>query len=326
MNFHYFKYQNMTTELIVFKGQNESLPDHFPEKRFFITDSKVASLYADFLKDNTVISVPRGEKGKTLSAYRFVCQRLIELNCTKDHTLIAFGGGAVGDLTGFVAGTFKRGLDFIQVPTTLIGQVDAALGGKNALNVSGYKNQIGTIYQPHKVLIDPTFLKTLSKRDFQNGMAEIIKYTLLFNEKLFNSIEKDSFCLEDLIEQCLLWKGKITEMDEYDNYERNALNFGHTVGHALEKLSSGTIKHGEAIARGMLAEINNGAWRKRLMKVFNRYSLLKKQSFNKEEILKCIFHDKKRKNDHLLMVELSALGKYQLVPKTLAQLKEELQL
>jgi len=230
---------------------NKGLPEGF-----IITDSNIYKKYKDLIKGDFFV-VKAGEKNKSVKSYLKIMEKLAESDANK---IIAFGGGVIGDLAGFVASTYKRGIPLIQVPTSLLAMIDASIGGKNGVNLSEKKNYAGTIYQPEKVLIDTLFLKSLPKKEFRNGLAEMIKYAVVFNKPELNRFEfkvnsKDEDFEKLIIESCGLKVG-VVEKDVDDKDYRHVLNFGHTVGHAIELLAG--LSHGEAISIGMIKELELG--------------------------------------------------------------------
>ena len=221
---------------------------------FIITDKNVANIYPGLIESNHFIA-ETGEKSKSLKSYEKIIQALSE---SDEQRIIAFGGGVVGDLAGFVASTYKGGLELIQVPTTLLAMVDSSIGGKNGLNLNDKKNYIRNIYQPKEVLIDPLFLQTLPEKEFKNGFAEIIKYSAVFNKPDIKKLGKKSYKrdIESIISNCCQIKAKVVEKDEYDKGYRHTLNLGHTIGHAIELLCN--LSHGDAISIGMIKELELG--------------------------------------------------------------------
>jgi 3-dehydroquinate synthase len=236
---------------------------------FVISDRAVADLHhatvARAIDDRGLASVlllvPEGEEAKSLQAYESLLRQLAGREAHRDDAVLALGGGAVGDLAGFVASTYMRGVRLIQVPTTLTAQVDAAIGGKTAVNLPEGKNLVGTFAQPLAVLIDVDVLATLDERDFRSGLAEVAKYALTLDLDLLAMLERDpgpvvlrdSAVLEDVIARCVAAKARIVGEDERDANARLVLNYGHTLGHALERLDAFRGRsHGEAIAHGMV--------------------------------------------------------------------------
>jgi 3-dehydroquinate synthase len=204
-----------------------------------------------------IIEIESGEQSKSLEISASIWQTFIETKTDKASLLINLGGGVVSDLGGFTASVYKRGIDFIHIPTSLLAMADASVGGKTGIDLHGIKNVIGTFAQPKAVFIYPPFLKTLSKRHFQNGMAEIYKIALVANKKLWECLKDEKYPIEQVIFTSVDSKNKIVIKDPFDEGVRKTLNFGHTIGHAIESLFLGTeheLLHGEAIMIGMLME------------------------------------------------------------------------
>ena len=246
--------------------------DHqLPKKLAIITDSNVRQLYAEDIAQRLkardykvhLFDVPPGEQSKSLAVMDHIFEGLISARLDRHTPIIAIGGGVVGDLAGFVAASFLRGVPFIQIPTSLLAQTDSSVGGKVAVNHALGKNLIGAFYQPQFVLIDPQVLRTLKIREVWSGLGEVIKYGLIESTELFDKLESDIQSLVNLsdlklmswvIEQCCSIKAKVVEQDERESGLRKILNFGHTIGHALEAATKYTFfKHGEAVIWGMLA-------------------------------------------------------------------------
>jgi len=241
--------------------------NNFAGKYAVISDSNVAKIYGDKLVANlkqsgipaVLFTFKAGEPSKSISTTEKLLNGLISKGFTRKDGIIALGGGITGDIAGFVASVFMRGIPFVQVPTSLLAMVDSSIGGKTGVNLAGGKNLAGTFYQPRSVLIDPELLKTLPKEELMNGFAEIIKYGVIANDKLFCLLEKERNkvlslnieMLNKIIIQCCKFKASITEKDEQESGLRMILNYGHTAGHAIERLSSYKISHGRAIAIGM---------------------------------------------------------------------------
>jgi 3-dehydroquinate synthase len=240
----------------------------FGRKVGIITNPLVGGYYKDILEDilrnngfNPLsIEIPDGEKYKSLKWVNYIYDRIISFKMDRESLLIALGGGVIGDVTGFVAATFLRGISYIQIPTTLLSQVDSSIGGKTGVNHKRGKNLIGAFYQPKFVLIDIDLLKTLDKREFLNGLAEIIKYGIILREDLFEYLEnkmdlilnQDREALFNIIKVSCITKAEIVEMDERESGYRSILNFGHTLGHAIENITNyREFRHGEAVSIGM---------------------------------------------------------------------------
>ena len=207
----------------------------------------------------SLIEVPAGERSKTLGTASFICDRLAKIGADRKTSLIALGGGVVGDLTGFVASIYKRGIVSFQVPTTLLAQVDSSIGGKTGVDTDWGKNQIGTFYQPAAVFIDPLALSTLPSSEVINGAAEIVKSSIVASREMFDRLSRmhDILSVEELepfIPSTCRIKAEVVSKDEKEENLRSILNFGHTVGHAIESASDYSLSHGRSIILGMLAE------------------------------------------------------------------------
>ncbi len=234
-----------------------------------LTDSNVSTLHGEKVRATLkgmdlkvdLLEFPAGEASKNIQTILPIINNMTELGADRTSALIALGGGVVGDITGFIASIYMRGIPYIQVPTTLLAQVDSSIGGKTGIDLPHGKNILGTFYQPKGVFIDLTFLKTLTPKEFGNGLAEIVKCAIIDDPELLRSIQEEAGALRNrdlnLLERivskaCLIKKG-IVEIDELDTGLRRILNFGHTIGHAIEAESGYSISHGEAVSIGMVA-------------------------------------------------------------------------
>ena len=299
-----------------------------------ITDSCVGSIYAkqmiDSLKDVglniNLIEFPAGESSKNINTALDIVGKLLELGADRSTMLIALGGGVVGDLVGFIASIYMRGIPYIQIPTTLIGQVDSSIGGKTAIDLPYGKNLLGTFYQPRAVFADLIFLETLPQKELNNGLAEIIKYGIIDDEKLFRLLEdnmdavksRDSVLLTKLVENCCRIKKSIVEIDEKEQGLRRLLNFGHTLGHAIEAVSQYTISHGEGVALGMIAAARisekkkylDTAQVKRIEEIILSAGLPVNipRDFSADDIISRLAMDKKKKDDVVHFVLLKKIG------------------
>lgn len=250
--------------IIVGTGLVENLGDHVPNqgKIAVISTPVISDLYGESLgsidHEYDLILVPDGEAAKTWETVEEVLGKLLELGLDRKSSLVALGGGTVGDLAGFVASIYMRGIQVIQVPTTLLGMVDSSIGGKTAVNHPKGKNLVGSFHQPSKVIIDPVFLESLPEREIRSGLAETVKYGVISDEELFGLLEKTRFTEFDpetmvqIIARCAAIKARYVEKDERDDKGiRASLNYGHTTGHSIESLSKHEVNHGEGVAIGM---------------------------------------------------------------------------
>jgi len=242
----------------------DTIPElYFDKKVAIVTNPKVAGLHLSYLlskisaKELYIITVPDGEEYKNQSSIDTILESLFNHRFNRKSTLIAFGGGVIGDMTGYAASIYQRGIEFIQIPTTLLSQVDASVGGKTGMNNSYGKNLIGAFHQPQAVYIDPYFLQTLPKREFGAGVAEVVKMAVTFNKEFFEFLEKedlnDTKNLQDAIKQAVETKASVVAQDEKEHGLRAALNYGHTFGHVIENETQYKhYLHGEAVAIGMV--------------------------------------------------------------------------
>lgn len=298
--------------------------DFKDNKVFIITDENVYKLNQDNIEkafqgfEIIKYVISPGEKSKSFEVYQNAINFLFENGIKRFHHLIALGGGVVGDLTGFIASTIYRGINYIQIPTTLLSQVDSSIGGKTGIDSIYGKNLIGSFYEPEKVLIDPNFLNTLSKREFSNGLSEMIKAGLIADKKLFELIESGVKVDEELIKRAILVKKRVVLKDPLDKGIRMILNFGHTFGHAIEyKHNFETYKHGEAIAYGMLIALKMGESLEmtqkdiyeRVLKIFLKYNLVKEPLLQKDDYIDYIKNDKKILSNGLNFIFIEKIGK-----------------
>ena len=282
----------------------------------------------DVLTTAEIIELESGEKNKTLETCMQVWGALTDIGADKKSLIVNLGGGVISDLGGFVASTFKRGIDFITIPTTLLAMADASVGAKTGVDFEGIKNHIGTIYEPKGVFINIAFLETLSERHIINGYAEIIKIALIADADFWRQIKKlkklEAFCSEDIITKAIELKNKIVKKDLYEKNIRKSLNFGHSIGHAFESAilqQKKDILHGEAIAIGMLVESEIAHQLRFISKAeLNSISSYLKTVFKnksitnttKKLILSFLKHDKKNEGASLCFALPNPIGKYKL--------------
>ncbi len=334
---------------------NRDLKNDWPEhikrllrgnKVAIVTDSNVGPLYADELKDalkeheisSEIFTVPAGEKSKSISNYEALASNLIEYKISRQDMIVALGGGVVGDLTGFLAATLLRGIDFVQIPTSLLAQIDSSVGGKVAINLPIGKNLLGSFYHPKAVLIDPNVLLTLDKRVLSDGMAEVIKYACIKNESFFSFLEKydiDSINehYEKLISTCCQIKADIVEIDEKEKNERMLLNFGHTFGHVIESAFNYEVyTHGEAVGLGMLHIVRLGeklnltiaGTYDRIKALMLKYNLPCDYPNMDADIVKTIInYDKKSLGKKINTIFIKKIGDSFIYPELIENLLEE---
>ena len=294
---------------------------------FVVLDDKIPSKYPKFIKDlnpNSIIHVLKGsEDVKEFNVYETVTSTLLEYNFSKKDKLIAFGGGTILDLVGYVSATYKRGIEFISIPTTTLAMVDASIGGKNGINVNGIKNAIGTIYPPVKVLIGLDVLETLEPRHFNNGLIESLKMGLSLDKDLYDIFKdaQEKTYLKEVIYRSIMAKKDIVEKDEDETGLRKILNFGHTFGHAFESASDYKLLHGEAVGNGMLVVSKNKDYYADLLDILTRMNCPIVSSFNEEDLLNRIKNDKKANQSSVDLVVVNEIGKAEIVPTKFDDLK-----
>ena len=307
-----------------------------------VTDSNVDRLYGDkfvrslegeYARVERIV-FPAGEKSKTLETYAELVRGFAALELTRTDVAIALGGGVVGDLTGFAAATYMRGIDVIQVPTTLLAMVDSSIGGKTGVDIPEGKNLVGAFHLPKRIVRDVKFLETLPEREMKNGLAEMIKTAVLFDREMFRELESlGSTVLEDtvgvsrmlksldslktLIDRTASWKQKIVDEDFKEGGKRKLLNLGHTFGHAIEKVSDFAIPHGEAVAIGMRIV---GKDVPEIGRILDAYGYPKYEGFDDAKILEAIRGDKKRSGDMITLVVPRKIGECELVETPMGDL------
>lgn len=299
-------------------------------KVLVVTDSGVPAEYAKTVanacRSATIVTVESGEASKSFSSLQALLQTMLEQEMTRGDCVVAVGGGVCGDLAGFAASVYMRGVDFYNLPTTLLSQVDSSIGGKTAINFGGVKNPVGSFYQPRRALIDPNVLSTLDARQFRAGLAEVIKMAAALDADLFEKLEREPVegWLDELIFRSLEIKRKIVEADEREAGMRKLLNFGHTVGHAVEMTANPPLLHGECVAIGMLA-MCRGETKDRLQALLQKNGLPTTCSVKTEDLIKILSHDKKATQKGIDCVVLQKIGSAEIVNLSLAQLEETLQ-
>ena len=283
-----------------------------------VTDDGVPAEYAETVaaqcKAPVIVTIPQGETSKSFAMLELLCKRMLDEGFTRTDCVVAVGGGVVGDLSGFAAASYMRGIDFYNVPTTLLSQVDSSIGGKVAIDFCGVKNIIGAFYQPRAVVIDPNVLKTLPSRQVSNGMAEAIKMSLTSDAELFFMLEGGLGAenIERIIERSLLIKKAVVEQDEKESGLRKVLNFGHTLGHGIEaeeKLHG--LYHGECVALGMLPMCSAEVY-ERLMPVLMHWNLPTSITGDLEKMLEIAAHDKKCDGSDVSIVWVEQVGTFEL--------------
>ena len=319
--------------IVVGHGLIEKANEYFDLSRkvLIVTDDGVPNNYAENIANlcanPTVITVKKGEESKSITVLEELLLAMQKNGFGREDCVVAVGGGMVGDLAGFAASVYMRGIDFYNIPTTLLSQVDSSIGGKTAVNLGGVKNAVGNFKRPKCVLVDTDTLKTLEKRHFASGLAEVIKMSLTSDAELFGKLERFSKeeireNIEDLIIRSLLIKKKVVEEDEKETGIRRILNFGHTLGHAIESAEGmSAFTHGECVALGMLPLCSN-AVRVRLKAVLEKVGLPTEYPGDLEKAIEYIRHDKKCFNDCVLTIAVEVPGKYTINEMPLESFKK----
>lgn len=305
-------------------GRAGSLAD-LNRKVLIVTDSGVPAEYAEKVKQqcrySVLVTLPQGEKSKTLENFALLCRTMLENGFTRTDCAVAVGGGVVTDITGFAAASYMRGISFYNIPTTLLAQTDASVGGKTAVDLDGVKNIVGAFWQPKGVLIDPDVLGTLDRRQFASGMAEIIKTAVCFDRPLFELIKKGGAeqNIDRIIYESVRLKAEVVATDEKESGLRRVLNFGHTVGHAVETLTG--LLHGESVAVGMTYMCSDSV-RAELLPVLKMYGLPTETVVPPEKLLEVLAHDKKADGNVINAVFVNEIGSFEIKKVTLADMKD----
>ncbi len=301
-------------------------------KVLIVTDSGVPSIYAKTVASQCekpfIVTIPMGEASKCFATYKTLLSKMVEFGFTRTDCVVAVGGGVVGDLAGFVAASFMRGVDFYNIPTTVLSQVDSSIGGKVAIDFEGLKNIVGAFYPPKAVVIDSNTLETLPQRQISNGLAESVKMAMTCDKELFELFETQEIMpnIDRIIEASLRIKKYVVEEDEKESGLRKILNFGHTLAHAIESQNEmQNLYHGECVALGMLPMCDKTI-RERLVKVLNKLGLPTQIELEKEIILGAIKHDKKMSGENITIITVKKIGEYTMKDISLEQLKEVLNL
>ncbi len=307
-------------DIIVERGVLQKAGEHLDLNRrvLVVTDTGVPAVYAKTValqcKTPFICTVEAGEGSKSIEGFEKLLHIMLENGFSRKDCVVAVGGGVVGDLSGFAASAYMRGIDFYNIPTTLLSQIDSSIGGKTAINFGGIKNIVGAFYQPKKVLIDPELLKTLAERQFSNGLAEAIKMALTSDSELFEIFENKDIkeSIDEIIIRSLNIKKTVVEQDEKESGIRKILNFGHTIGHGIE--SSGNMAelyHGECVALGLIPMCGE-AIRPRVINVLKKCRLYNIIDFDLNKIREAALHDKKADGNSVTVTVVNEIGKYEM--------------
>ena len=298
-----------------------------------ISDSNVFPLYGSIVSESLansgfeVISYtfPAGESSKTADTYLEILNFLAENQLTRSDAILALGGGVTGDMAGFAAATFLRGIPYIQVPTSLLAMVDSSVGGKTAIDLPAGKNLVGAFYQPRIVICDLNTLNTLPESVFCDGCAEVIKYGVLYDAKLFAHLESEglAFDQEAVISRCIELKRNVVTEDEFDNGARQKLNLGHTIGHGIEAQSNFAVTHGQAVAIGMaiISKAHCKTIYSRLVSVLQKFNLPTATDFTAKQLFASALSDKKRSGGTVNLIVPENIGECKIIPTPIDELE-----
>ncbi len=331
-----FRQGQCAYDITIARGALLQAAELFDLKRkiLVVTGEGVPQQYADAIlaqcPEGWLLTIPEGEANKTPASVEFILNSLLEHGFTRGDAVVAVGGGVTGDTAGFAAACYMRGIDWYNVPTTLLSQADSSIGGKTGVNLQGVKNIVGAFHQPSGVIIDPDTLDTLSPRLFAEGLAEIIKMAATSDATLFETLENAEDLrpiMEQVLASALSIKLAVVEADPTEKGLRAVLNFGHTIGHAIEAAASkskAAFYHGEAVAIGMLYMAEEPA-KSRIEKLLKKYGLPTEDPFTTEQLLHFAAHDKKRKGGSIKTVRVSQPGSFRFEEATQDTLRSIIQ-
>ena len=320
--------RDLSYDIIYEKGAIGHLGDFIDtdRKALILTDSGVPKAYASSAasccKEAFIVTIPQGEQSKCIDNYLMLLRRMLEENFTRHDCVIAVGGGVCGDLAAFAASSYMRGIAFYNIPTTVLSMVDSSIGGKTAVDFEGVKNVVGSFYQPSAVIIDTEVLKTLDERQISAGLAEAVKMAATSDAELFKFMEEcDDYKahLDEIIERANAIKKAVVEEDPQEKGLRKVLNFGHTVGHAIEAAADGRLLHGECVAIGMMLMASEEV-KERLGRVLKKYGLPTESEFDTEDLIDRMKHDKKANASGVSTVWVNSIGSFEFKNMTWEEL------
>ena len=319
---------NNAYTITVGKNLLKDVDKYFNLKRkiLIVTDDNIPVEYIKTvkskIKDCYLLVIEHGEKNKNFTNYQKILQTLIKHNFNRSDAIIAIGGGVIGDMSAFASSTYMRGIDFYNIPPTLLSQVDSSIGGKTAIDYMGVKNIVGTFYQPKAVLIDTDTLKSLPRRQLNNGIVESIKMAVTFDKKFFNFLKTIPDILKNsdtIVYNSLIIKKSVVEKDLKEKNLRKVLNFGHTLGHAIEESLNLKYLHGECVGIGMLY-FSSDTVKNEIKDILSKYNLPTKLKFDKNKVIKLMAHDKKSNSDTISIIYVDKIGSYKIKKWTLNEI------
>lgn len=316
------KLTDAQSRVVIEKGCHTHLKDYmdFNGKVMVITDDNIPESLKETVLSQfdgaVLVEVPNGERAKSFEIYGDLLANLLENGFSRRDYIIALGGGVVGDLAGFVASTYKRGCRFVSIPTSTLAQIDSSIGGKVAINMNGIKNCVGNFYHPETVFVDTDTLKTLEQRHFYNGLVEAVKAGCIGDAQLFeifknhaDQLDAHSTCLEEIITRSLLFKRDVVQKDEKEQNLRKILNYGHTIGHAIESLYNlKDYYHGECVANGMVKICENQQIKNDLEEIFAKMNIPFVEDLDADKCIEFIKNDKKASGSTVDIVKVDTIG------------------
>ncbi len=299
-------------------------------KVLIVTDDNVPCEYSEKVakccREPFITVVRSGERSKSINTWKHLLEIMLENSFSRRDAVVAVGGGVVGDLSGFAASAYMRGIDFYNIPTTVLSQIDSSIGGKTAVNLGNIKNIIGSFYPPSKVIIDTDLTTTLPRRQISNGLSEAVKMALTSDRELFEMMEReDPFSiLEEITVRSLMIKKSVVEQDEKESGLRKVLNFGHTIGHGIESMrKTNKLYHGECVALGMLPMCSD-AVRERLINVLRKLSLPTECHDDGDMIFEALTHDKKTHGKKITIITVNEPGSFEMKDVEISALREKI--
>ena len=319
-------------DVIVENGALDDVGKHLKLNRkvLILTDDGVPERYVETVAKKcetpVIVTLEHGEGSKNFDNFKYILSVMLENSFSRKDCVVAVGGGVVGDIGGFAASCYMRGVDFYNVPTTLLSMVDSSIGGKTAIDFMGVKNVVGSFYQPKAVVVDPCVLSTLDDRQFYAGLAESVKMAATFDASLFEFIENADVKrdIKEIIERSILIKKDVVEKDEKESGLRKALNFGHTVGHAIESAEQGRLLHGECVATGMLYACSDDV-KPRLENIMTKFDLPVKTEKTAAQLLPYITHDKKTDGGKITTVYVDKIGSFRFIDRAAEEIAKILE-
>lgn len=324
--------ENHSYPIYIERNAIQKVHEYIPVSRkiAIITDTGVPEKWVNIVKeqcpDSFICTIPQGEQSKCFDQYKHLLEEMISHNMSRKDSIIAVGGGVVGDLAGFVAASYMRGIDFYNIPTTVLSQVDSSVGGKVAIDMGSYKNIVGAFWQPKTVIIDPNVLSTLSLRQQHNGLCEALKMGLILDDHLVSLFEQDTLDIDTIITRSIELKRDVVQQDERESNLRKILNFGHTIGHAIESAYGlNTYLHGECVAMGMLFFIEDKTLKQRVLNIYKKLDLPQVPDYDTATLLEYVTHDKKSNHNTVSTILVKQSGSYIIKELSFEEIQEVLE-